>query len=367
MDFHIELVHLKEELLKEIKKLDQKFSEFNKKEEVNINGEILTPLDKINIMHKKTEEMFNAVTEQQLKIDKITELEIFKNRINDKVLSHEIRIKSLAKDLEDVSFKYDREITQNLTVSGFIGASCRFKTISEYLLFNIDDITKLKMEKELMKKDQKELKTKLDSMIKNTLNLVDNSVKRSNLYTDNKQKNLEDILENKYKEFNEKIMEMKALTLSNEKFVKEELIKITKLATDLSFIKDNVEEVLNKKLCEMKTNVNEIKNKMEKIINEIKTNHKISDNINNIIKISGITNNADDKNKNKFNQNKRMTFLKNSDFNYNLRNNSFKRENQIENNYNNMNLRNQKNSSSFKKKPSREILNKKINQYKSKI
>jgi len=35
-------------------------------------------------------------------------------------------------------------------------------------------------------------------MIKNTLNLVDNSVKRSNLYTDNKQKNFETLLENKY-------------------------------------------------------------------------------------------------------------------------------------------------------------------------
>ena len=155
MDFHIELVHLKEDLLKEIKKLDKKFTDIHKKESINVKEDVLTPLDKINIMLKKTDQMFKAVTDQQIKIDKITELETFKNRTNDVVLAHEIRIKGLSKDLEDIKFKYDREITQNLTVSGFIGGSCRFKTISEYLLFNMDDITKLKMEKELMKKETK--------------------------------------------------------------------------------------------------------------------------------------------------------------------------------------------------------------------
>ena len=268
MDFHIELVHLKEDLLKEIKKLDKKFTDIHKKESINVKEDVLTPLDKINIMLKKTDQMFKAVTDQQIKIDKITELETFKNRTNDVVLAHEIRIKGLSKDLEDIKFKYDREITQNLTVSGFIGGSCRFKTISEYLLFNMDDITKLKMEKELMKKETKELKTKLDSMIKNTLNLVDNSVKRSNLYTDNKQKNFETLLENKYKEFNEKIMEMKTMTLANEKFVKEQLIKITNVASELNYIKDNVEEVLDKKLSEMKSNINEMKSKIDKINND---------------------------------------------------------------------------------------------------
>ena len=357
MDFHIEVVHLKEELLKEIKKLDKKFTDIHKKESVNVKEDILTPLDKINLMLKKTEQMFKAVTDQQLKIDKITELETFKNKTNDKVLAQEIRLKGLSKDLEDVKFKYDREITQNLTVSGFIGASCRFKTISEYLLFNMDDIAKLKMEKELMKKEEKELKSKLDSMLKNTLNLVDNSVKRSNLYTDNKQKNFEDILENKYKEFNEKIMEMKTMTLSNEKFVKEQLIKITNVASELNYIKDNVEEVLDRKLSEMKSSINEIKTKIDKINNEMKK-FKNSD-IFNMNKISGNINNTDEKNK--LNQNRRTPSMKKPDFNFNIRNNSFKRANQSEKNVNNENInsRNQKynNNSSFKKKENREINN----------
>ena len=120
--------------------------------------------------------MFNAVTDQQIKIDKITELETFKNKENNVILSHEILIKSLNKDLEDIKFKYDQKISQKLTVPGFIGISSRFKALSEFLLYNIDEMAKLKMEKDLNKKEEKELKPRIDSMLKNILSVVDNSV-----------------------------------------------------------------------------------------------------------------------------------------------------------------------------------------------
>ena len=357
MDFHIELLQLKQELLKEIKKLEKKFTDLHKKESENINEDILTPLDKINIMLKKTGEMFQAITEQQFKIDKIPELEAFKSRMNDTIISHDIRLKSLSKDVEDITFKYDREISQNLTVPGFIGPSCRFKSMSEYLLFTIDDLTKIKMEKELMKKEEKELKSRLDSMVKSVLNLVDNSVKRSNSYTDNKQKNLEENLDNKYKEFNDKIMEMKTLTLSNEKFVKEQLFKVTNLANDLNFIKDNVEQILDKRLREIKSNINEIKNKTDKINNDVKKNNKNLDSINNILKNSGIIINNSDKTK--FNSNKRISMVKKDDNNYKLRNNSWKKGNQEEKYIINENINSkiEKNSSLFKEKPNNELNN----------
>ena len=153
MDYQIELVHLKEDIFNEIKKLDKKFTDLYKEKSQNIPENILTPLDKINIMLNKTEQMFLSVTEQQIKIDKISELETFKNKSNDTIISHELRINSLIKDVENITFKYDREISQNLTVPGFIGTSSRFKTLSEYLLYNIDEMAKLKMEKDLMKKE----------------------------------------------------------------------------------------------------------------------------------------------------------------------------------------------------------------------
>ena len=362
MDYQIELVHLKEDIFNELKKLDKKFTDLHNEKSSSISEDILTPLDKINIMMNKTEQMFNAVTEQQIKIDKITELETFKNKANDVILSHEIRIKSLNKDLEDMKFKYDREISQNLTVPGFIGISSRFKTLSEFLLHNIDEMAKLKMEKDLMKKEEKELKARIDSLLKNILNVVDNSVNRANLYTDNKQKHFEELLDNKYKEFKEKIMEMKTQTLTNEKFLKEELDKVTKLSNELSYLKTNVESVMDKKNNEMKSYINDLKNKVDKINNEVKKNHKYLDNINNILKINGfVNNNINFENNNKLNQSKRISLLRkpdNNNINNNYRNNNYNKNNQPDKNYikENTNLNSQKISNSFKAKKSNEII-----------
>lgn len=358
MDYQIELVHLKEDVFKELKKLDKKFTDLHNEKSANISQDILTPLDKINIMMNKTEQMFNAVTDQQIKIDKITELETFKSKANDVILSHEIRIKSLIKDLEDMKFKYDREISQNLTVPGFIGISSRFKTLSEFLLHNIDEMAKLKMEKDLIKKEEKELKARIDSILKNILNVVDNSVNRANLYTDNKQKHFEELLNNKYKEFNEKIMEMKTQTITNEKSFKEELNRVTKLSNELTYLKANVESVMDKKNNEMKSFINDLKNKVYKNNNEIKKNPKNLDKINN--KINGFINNINFESKNKLNQSKKISLLRKSDnnnINHNYGNNNYSENNHTDRNYikENTNLNNQKIIDSFKGKKSNEI------------
>ena len=82
-----------------------------------------------------TEQMFNAVTEQQIKIDKITELETFKNKANDVILSHEIRIKSLNKDFDESpehlnnSMKYSKEL-----INEFTNFHKQFNLLSEEVL-----------------------------------------------------------------------------------------------------------------------------------------------------------------------------------------------------------------------------------------
>ena len=370
MDYQIELVHLKQDIFDELKKLDKKFTDLHQENSKNIPKDILTPLDKINIMLNKTEQMFLSVTEQQIKLDKITELETFKNKANDIIISHDIRINSLIKDVENAIYKYDREISQNLTVPGFIGTSSRFKTLSEYLLYNIDEMAKLKMEKDLMKKEEKELKSKIDSIVKNILNVVENSIKRANLYTDNKLKNFDEVLNNKYKEFKEKIMEMKTQFLSNEKFIKEEIDKINKVFKEINYLKENIETIMNK--SEIKSFMNEIKNKVDKINNEVKKNRKNIDNINNMLKTNEIminnVNNVDNyETKNKLSHSKRISLKRRSEINnnnYNYRNNNLIKSIQSEKNYikeNITNLNNQKISNSFKVKKNKEI-NEYINQ-----
>lgn len=270
MDYNIEIIHLKEELFKELRELETKFENMYYKKNIEIEDKNKISMEKISLMMSKSEEMYNSINNQQIKLEKIGELESFKNKVNDMIISHEIRIKTISKDLEDIKFKYDREIIQNLLVPGFVGPSCQFKTISEYLLSNINEINKLKGDKDFNKKENKEIKTKMDSIMKNVFNLVDNSVTRCIEYTDSKQKNLESFLNSKLVEFNEKNMEMKTQVMSNQRMVEEEIRKLFKLSEEIIKMKDQINSIINNKYDELNVVMAEFKNRMEKVNNEKK-------------------------------------------------------------------------------------------------
>ena len=289
-----EIKTLKNELYKEIKevenKISQKLLKHFEKDEENISEYI----EKFNKMFKKGESLLDSMSTQIINFDKINELENFRNKIDGMMISHEIRINNNIKDIQDIKFKYDREITENLTVPGFVGPSCKYKTISSYISSNIDEISKMKIENEVYKKDNKELRKKVDDIIKTCLNLVDNTNSKFLQYVDTKTKNLEESFNMKLGGFTEKIIDFKSLImtqknakeiqstlmeeLQNNNFTKKEIDdKITdilnkfeinikdikmKLTNDNILVKISIEKI-EKEIIEIKKNINEIKNKIK--------------------------------------------------------------------------------------------------------
>lgn len=287
MDFKIELTHLKEEVFKELRDLDSKFTNmfFKKSSEIEEKNEV--SIKKINSMMDKNTEMFNSISSQKLKLEKIGELETFKNKTSDMILSQEIRIKELIKDINDIKFKYDREIAQNLYLPGYIGPSCQFKSISEYLLFNINEVSKIRNDKELVRRENKEIKVKFDSIMKNMFNLVNNSVTRCNEYTESKHKNLELILNTKLDEFKERNMEMRTQIFTSQSKVEEEISKMLKLSEELIKDKNEIGIMINSKFEGVNKTIADINKKLSKLTDK----YKHVENLNYSLKKSGILNN----------------------------------------------------------------------------
>ena len=103
--------------------------------------------------------MVISLVNQKLKLDKIAELESFKNKVDDKIITHEVRINNNLDEILRIKLRYDKIISENLYVSGFIGGACQFKNLSEYLSYNISEVSKLKTEKESNKKRNKGFKS----------------------------------------------------------------------------------------------------------------------------------------------------------------------------------------------------------------
>ena len=82
------------------------------------------------------------------------------------LISHEMRINKLLTENKKLSSNYDKIISDNLVVPGYIGASCTFRNLSEYIQNNINEIQKIKKEKiDVCENKNNELEKELKSKI----------------------------------------------------------------------------------------------------------------------------------------------------------------------------------------------------------
>ena len=210
-----EILEIKNDFLKELREIEIKLDEKLEKCLLELETKNQTHEDKINLTFQKNEQLYNSMIDQKIKVEKITELYISQKRLNDILTSHEVRINNLVLENKKINKNYDKIVADNLIVSGYIGSSCKYKNLSKYIKNNINELQKLKNEKENNKRLTDDIKNKIDNFMRNMLTLVDNSVTRCNQYTDNKQINVENLLNNKLVEFNEKNMDLRTQIFAN--------------------------------------------------------------------------------------------------------------------------------------------------------
>ena len=273
-----ELLELKNEFLKEIREIETKLDKKLEIQSYIFDTKNHEQEEKINLSIQKNEELYDKMINEKLKIDKITELHASPKKFNDMLISHEMRINTLLTDNEKLTKNYDKIISDNLTVPGYIGTSCTYKNLSEYIQNNINEIQKIKNEKEFDKKLTEDVKNKLDNFMKNMLNLVDNSVTRCKQYTDNKQVYLENILKNKLVEFDEKNMELRTQIFTNFSRSKQKIENFESKFNELKGLKEEISNEMEIKFKEIQISIEESKTNINKNLEEfIKYKNTIKD------------------------------------------------------------------------------------------
>jgi len=273
-----EVLKVKDDILKNNRELEEKI-----KSHIDVYGnkfkvEIDSFSERIDKVTDSNDKFLKTLPDINYKLSKIEQIEKFNVRTDHKMTSFEVRISTILDQIEKIKSKYDKIILDNLFVSGHIGgAHSQYENLSEYLLANINDVNLLKLEKDQMKKDFKVMKGKQDSLVKQTVNLIDSSVQRCNLYADNKQKDFEQLLESKTREFNEKIMEIRMNVCKIQMQTEEAVNNLT-----IGF--DKMKQENNFFLKSLNDRFNEMKNEVTEFINEYKSRLVILNKDNNLLK-----------------------------------------------------------------------------------
>ena len=274
-----EIDQFKEDMLKNLSDLESRLTTKITNRESFLNKDYDELTAKINSLIENNKEMISNLATQKLKLEKISELDSFKNKVDGMLITHEIRINNNTDSVSKIKLKYDKIITENLFVSGFIGTSCQFKNLSEYLSYNISEVSKLKMEKEQLKKDLKELKGKIEGLMKTMITLNENSVKLCNKYTDNKQGEFRKMLESGQNELNSKSLEMRSMIVKFNNESDQKIVDLKEEFNKLLEMKNEFINLIDQKYEDFNVKYEELNEKTKKNIDNIETNKKKLENV----------------------------------------------------------------------------------------
>ena len=199
---NINNIKLENELLSKLFNNPPKFDKKYENEELNkFKDEILIYLSErnqhykslINYFHDKIQEdkkeysdqmkliadNYRAILSSQAalnnKIEKIANIELFMNKTNDQLITHEIRINNLSSDFIKATQKYDKIYLDNLELPGYIGKFAKFKNCQAFFENIIKELDKVNQYKEKNNMDNKAYKEKLDGIIKSMHLLLKNN------------------------------------------------------------------------------------------------------------------------------------------------------------------------------------------------
>ena len=271
-----DLIQFKDEIFKKIRLLENRLTIdiTDKFKQTNLVYESVN--NRLNKIATNNDSLSEFIASSKLNIEKTGKLEKIVDKIEKNLYTNEIKMRQITTEIEKLKNGYEKIMYENLQVTSYIGPGCKYKIFSDYIRDSITEINKFKSEREKITAENMFIKTRLDNLIKSTLNSLGNNISMCQKYTDRMNNEVKNYLENKLVEINEKNLNLRALInkaeIDNEKNVKN-------LKKDLEQFQNMREEINN----ETDKKIIEINLKIEDISQEIKSlkANKIDDNINN--------------------------------------------------------------------------------------
>lgn len=279
------IIEFKNEILKKINSLELRLTDKINLHDNDFTIKLGTISEKINPIEIDVNCLMNISREKEKKLEKIEYLEKFKNKAETSLLSQNIRINKLFEEISNIKSKYDKIFIENLTIPGFVGHSCKYNNLSEFIIHNMKENNKNDNQYDKIKNEIVSLKQKTDNLQKMYFGIFDNIYDRTNKLTENKIEDIKVIYGKKFEEIWDVISEIK-LKIVESRMNFEKHLKDFKLFTeDVCGFKEHLDKLEIKIEQELIKNENEMKENNKEKKNDIDDNkEKIIDINRNILK-----------------------------------------------------------------------------------
>ncbi len=283
----------KDDIILMLSEIEEKLKNKYNLLETLINSKINAYDTKFITIENKLNLHTTNITKLIIELEKCSDIIPTEKKNSETLISHEIKINNLHKEISDGFYKYDRLFLDNLVIPGQIGEYCRFKNAKECFNFLISQTATLSDYKEKMNVDFKSFKEKCDEYFKKVHNDIETNKEVFMKYTTEKSEIIMDNCNKKINEYLDKIEEAKIENYSYAGKLKEssdclinETNKLLILKNDItknnSELKNKIQEI-NIKCLEnisfLKIEVEKMDRKIQEIkqfINNIKFNKNLN-------------------------------------------------------------------------------------------
>ena len=204
-----DILYFKEDILKDIKHFENRFN-VKYQDQTTVLKSKLDKYDlKMEAMTQKITSLGNKISTNISLKEKVEELYDFKNKIQNNVITQDIRLDSIIKDLKNAINKFDDILLESVIYSGLIGVNAKFKNFHELIDFILLNLNQLNSFKEKNSMDLKSYKKKIETISQNLKIQVDSINKNNMEYNNRAQKEVEKKINSFFEEYNSKIMQIR--------------------------------------------------------------------------------------------------------------------------------------------------------------
>ena len=263
-----EMIHLKDDILKDLKNFEKNYSEKFKSSNKLIDEKLEEYERKIEIYNQRLFKISQIVVEDKSLKEKIEKISQDRMEIKDQILTIGVKLNKLEKQYNDKIEEIDNILNDSVKYQGIIGSRARFINFHEFIDYVLSQIAKMTTTSQKNSLEITSFKNRFETNFKNIKMQIEDVNKSANQFTkksvndsENKLKDMIKIYENnleEIKEENENYMkkleqlnndlkkEMKNDIESEKIKNKEDNDKIAKLISDFENQVNNLKDSYNK-------------------------------------------------------------------------------------------------------------------------
>jgi len=243
----MEMLHFKDEVLKDIKILKREIFDKYENDSSIVSEKIINLENKINSINQKIAELSLLLNKDSANniMNHMTTFTEFKNKTKESLLTLEIKINNVDKELKNNIYRFDNILSDSVIYPAVIGRTSKFKTFHQMLDYILSQISQTVTYREKNTLDLNSYKKKLESLIQSFQVQKDSIINITNKSINKKAEETEEKFQNLIKLYDERLQETRAQNSEYMKSMENTLNQVRGRMGEFQEYKNNLVEKLN--------------------------------------------------------------------------------------------------------------------------